>query len=444
MKRILVFLFLLLSAPAFADDRTDLQTEIDALAGAGGGTVYLEPREYRLTQTPGTFYSLVLPGNVNLVGAGEGLTLLTQENGAGASQRLLYVYGKTSISDLSLFGNKAYQTADVHRAGVLVKDATEVTLRHVTSFGFTGDGLVLYSGSNITLDSVTVFDNARDGIAMTPGSVVPLVNVVLKDSKVFGNTAQQVDSEPGVSVLVSKVQVYHNTIDGTGSNDYALAVGGSGTDYRTLDWQVFDNQIVGGTLIGWAENVDFHDNHVMNSTTKSAVTVYRSSKLVTVRDNALYQTQTSAANIGVVFVSGTGIGSMPSGITISGNRITTNAPNFGMRVEVTQDILILGNYVYGASYGIYLRTTIPLYPFYFALIQGNYISGFTVAGVYAAGNTGAQLIAITLANNYLEGTGIGAVLSDAFHSTQTAVVSGNTCLNTSACITNLPPISRVF
>lgn len=443
MKRLLILLCLAWSSAAFADDRADIQAQIDLAASLGGGDVYLDSRVYVLSQTPGAYYSLVLPGNVNLIGAGRDKTLLSQAPGAGPSQRLVYAYGKTTISDLSLFGNRAYQTVDEHRAGLFVKDATQVTISRVDSYGFTGDGFVAYSGDNVTYDDVSAFDNGRNGLSLTPGGP-PLSGVAILNSHFYGNTAQQIDSEPGPSALVSRVVVRGCVIDGTGNNDYALTVGGASTAGASSTWQISDNQITNGVIIVWANSVRFYNNNVVNATTKPAVTVYRSSHLVSVNGNYLYQTQTAAPNVGVIYVAGTGSGSMPSGITISENTVVTNPTNFGVRAEGVLDVLVLGNYIYGASYGAYFRTTNAAYPLKFVLFQGNFVSGFTVAGLYLAGNTNSVLTAATVANNLFDGLGVSMILGDSYQSTQSVVVSGNTCLGPAVCMSRLPPISRVF
>lgn len=439
MKKLIILFLLLLASPVLADDRTDLQAEIDALAPTGG-VVYLEPRTYTLTQAPGQPYSLTLPGGVDLVGAGREQTLLVQADGAGASQRLIYVAGQTRVADLSLFGNKAYQTVDEHRAGLFILNSNGSVVERVDSYGFTGDGFTVYNNVyNLAFSEVAAYDNARDGLAITPagtGAVVSGVSVI--GSRFYSNAGQQLDSEPGVTALVSLVLVKDCYLDVGPSTQYALTIAGSGTATPTLSWLVKDNTINGTIETVWAERVDIVDNRGQNPTVSSSVFIYRTSKGVSVRGNDFFQIAGGTSNGTVVLVSGTS-GQQPSNIQISDNRIrSAYFPGFGVRLSGVVDAEVSGNTISGVSTGIYARSTLPVKH---VLITRNRVFGSTL-GVSLGGLGGVVFQSATVAENFIE-TGTGVSADDGYHSLVDVVLLANTCLGT-PCLTNVPTSARVF
>lgn len=439
MKKLIILLFLLFAGPALADDRTDLQTQINNLAAAGGGDLYLDAREYVLTQAPGQFYSLTLPGGVNLIGAGRDKTRLTQAPGAGLSERLIYVNGTTRVQDLSLFGNKDYQTADEHRAGLFIQNGAYSVIERVNSSGFTGDGFTVYSSvSRLTFNDVAAFSNGRDGLAITPAGTVNGIKIT--NSSFWLNAAQQIDAEPG-PVQLSDVTISGCYISG-GVSQYALAIAGYSSSYHTTDWTVIGNTIDGATDIVWAERVLFEGNRGLNWSPHPAVTVYRDSVGVTVQGNSFVQGQATVPGISGILVSGVSTVNMPSSVLVADNYLTSlYFSGYGVRLSGVTDAVISNNVVKGFPIGVYARATLP--DSRYLLIRGNRILGSTL-GISLAGQTSVALLAVVISENLIDASGIGVSVDDGYHSTKAATLIANTCLGTTTCLTNLPTGARVF
>lgn len=442
MKKFLILFLLLWSIPAVADDRTDLQAQINALAAAGGGDLYLDAREYVLTQAPGQFYSLTLPGGVNLIGAGRGKTQLTQAAGAGPSERLIYVNGTTRIQDLTLFGNHDYQTVDEHRAGLFIQNGADTIIERVDATGFTGDGFTVYNSVyRLTFSQVRAFSNGRDGIAITPSSV-GVTGLRIKDSSFWLNAAQQIDAEPGPGAPISDVTISGCWLSAGAGIQYALAIAGYNSSNHTFDWSVYGNTIDGGTDIVWGERILFYGNRGINWTTTEAVKVYRDSVGVVIEGNSFVQAQTSLAGVSGVLVSGVSAVNMPSAVLVANNYISSlYFSGYGIRLSGTTDAAISGNYIQGFPTGIYARATLP--DSRYLLIHANRIIGSTL-GVSLAGQTSVSLLAVTMSENLIDGSGVGISADDAYHSTKASQFIANTCLGTTACLTNLPTGAKVF
>lgn len=386
-----------------SDDRPALQAAID-LAAKKGIDLELEARTYTVSQVPGAYWCLDIPGHVRIHGAGEGETVLRVGAHVGPSVRLLHVTGDdVLIEDVTLDGNKREQTVDAQRHGIFAENTRRLVVRKVAAENFSGDGFYLYNGTSETMfTDVVSTANGRNGI--TFGANVD--GTTLKHSRFLGNQAQQVDSEPGGLGVVSNTTIADCLLDGAGaSDDYVLTV--SGTDMAAgHDWKIVGNTINGATFVVWASHVAFEGNIVSNSTTKAAVTIYRSSSDVRIVGNRINQTQSTTTSDAGILVLGTGTGQAPAGVLVAQNDIeVTYEKSFGIRVEGALDVTILDNRLHGsgrsAAYyaGIYLRATNDQEPFRSAVVRGNSVKSFGERGVSIHGNGQAKLLVIDVSNN---------------------------------------------
>jgi hypothetical protein len=374
------------------DDRPAIQAAI-AAARDDGGAVFFPRGEYLVSRAGSAYYALRVDG-VDLVGDGAAVTILRQAPGIAASVRLLYVTGdNVSIEDLALDGNRSAQTVSEHRHGIFATDAAGLEVRRVTARAFTGDGFYLYQGvRDAAFDDVLATGNGRNGL--TFGARV--AGAVVRYSKFVGNVAQQVDSEPGGDHVVSGVRIEGCLLDPAGiSGDYALTISGTESAVPARDWRVTGNDIRGGIFIVWAEDITIAGNIIASPNVKSAVTVQRSSRAVSVVGNGV------AGSTGL-FVQGSG-GSGPSRVLLAANRIAVAAGGIGVRADGPVDVDVVGNEIIGGAVAIRLRATVVERPFERATLIGNRASGYTRAAVEVLGSGEARLLSLQLERNELDG-----------------------------------------
>lgn len=441
------------SSASSVDDRPELEAAIRK-AVQSGGDLTLPARTYTLSPLPHAFYCLEVPGGVRIHGAGQGKTVLRMAGDAGRSVRLLKVTGDdVVIEDLTLDGNKAAQSHDKQRHGIFAQNTNRLLVRRVTAQNFTGDGFYLY---NATKDSVfdTVLATGNDRNGLTLGANVD--GTTLQHSRFADNRVQQVDSEPGGTAVVSNTTVSDCVLDAGASNDYALTVSGTPKAPGT-GWRVVGNTINGGIFVVWAEHVVIENNTGVNATSKSSVTVYRSSSDVAIRHNQFKLTQSRVRSLAGVLVQGTGPGSAPERVVVANNDIElTHEQSFGVRAEGARDVTIVDNVLRGAGRaapgyaGIALRATIPSEDFRSAVVRGNTVRNFGDRGVTIAGNGAARLRSLEITGNTFDNdSGAPAMktaisLDDNNGAAEDVVVRDNRCLHgVTAQVINVPPRARV-
>ena len=388
------------------DDRPDLQRVINE-AAKSGREVTLEARTYTLSPSPDGFFSLDIPANTHLRGAGPGKTILQLTPHAGASVRLLHASGSNIIiENLTLDGNKSQQTKDAQRHGVFAEKTTNLSIHDVVAQNFSGDGIYLFDGVKDTkVTDVSALANDRNGLTL--GANVD--GTTLLRDRFIGNKAQQVDSEPGGTGVVSHTVVRECVLDGDGrSNDYVLTISGTG-EAQGHDWTVVDNTIKGAIFVVWAKHVVIEENRISNATPKSAISIYRTSENISVTTNRIQQTQRKAKALAAVSVIGTGVGQAPSHISISANDLTiTYEDAYGVLAEGAVDVEITHNHLQGAGRpsalfaGIYLRATSAQEAFREAKITGNTIKDFGDRGISIHGNGDAKLLSVEIADNQFQ------------------------------------------
>lgn len=394
------------------DDRAVIQAAIDLVSAAGGGTVYFPDGTYRLTRYSTTSYCLMLKDNVRILGESQTGTILKQAATIAASVRLFYTTGadKATVSTITLDGNKDNNTTQEHRHGMFIDTGTNLLVENVTAQNFTGDGFYVYTGSeHLEFRSCTAKGNERNGI--TFGAQCD--DILVKGCTFNTNAVQQVDFEPAVSAIVSNVDIVGNTIDGTGSNDYAIAIGGAANDALSLADGITatGNTITGAARMVWCKNVVFSGNTITNSTTKSSVEVYRHTENIEVLNNSIDGTDTITSSIAGVLIQGTGVGDAPTNVTVKGNTITVDkSDQFGIRAEGCISVYLEENDITGAGVtsslnsGIYVRATVEAEDFDIAVVKNNTIRNFGNFGVGIFGTGVSVINSLTVNENTIEDT----------------------------------------
>lgn len=368
------------------DDVGAFQSAIDACAGAGGGTVLVPNGRYVIGERVGTYGSLTLATNVQLRGETRAGAVLVQAPGVAASHSLIYTGGgaDVSVTDLTLDGNRAAQTADEHRHGLVATGSAHLRVERVTAQGFTGDGFYVSNGVvDAAFRDVRSSDNTRNGLTLGPSAIgLQVRGVSISGSQFLRNGAQQVDSEPGPLARIADVRLSDSLIDPEGaSSDYALTISGSNISNKGSEWSVHGNRINGAVVVVWTDDVTLTGNIITNPTTKPAIFIYRASSRVAVVGNQIALTNPSATSEGAVRMAGTaGEGQQPDDVLIAGNGIRTSfASNLGVDMHGGKRAAIVGNSIVGAGVssgwvGVRVRGSVPVAS---VLVTGNSIRNFS-------------------------------------------------------------------
>lgn len=390
------------------DDRTAIQSAIDACYAQGGGRVYVPPGTYRLTRNGTNSYCLLLKSGVELFGASARASVLKMANSTATSVRLIYTTGAddAALSDLTLDGNKSNQTVNEQRHGIFATTCNRLRVSRVISKNFTGDGFYLYAGANGSVFSECyVTANDRNGI--TFGAT--LNDCTLTACIFSGNVAQQVDSEPGSGSIVSDIRILGCTLDGAGvSSEYVLTCSGDGGSTSGTGWQVIGNTLRGPTRIGRITHGSFIGNKVYNGTDLPGFDVYKYAKSVTIADNTIQQTITTGNEPGIGMLGSNG--DYPDDIVVEGNAImVASAAAYGISAEGCTSVTINNNTIEGTGVfdslaaGIVVRATNSTY-FRSAVVVGNTIRNFGDIGISIRGNTAlsATISALDVSHNVVE------------------------------------------
>lgn len=389
------------------DDRPAIQEAINACAAADGGTVTVPNGLYTLTKAPGSYTCLTLESGVHLQGESRGGTILQQVAGIEASVAMFWTNAAvdSSITDITLDGNKALQTVSTHRHGLFTKyGSTRLTIERVTSQNFTGDGFYLYNGAfDSTFRDVRSAHNDRNGITLSTSATLGTIDGVnILDSQFVGNAAQQIDSEPGPDIVIRNIHVSGCLLDSLSSpetTDYVMTIAGGNTAGSGDGWTAINNRINGPVLVVWFRNVVLANNVIRNPSAKASVWIYRSSSSVLVTGNYIENTTTELGGNtkGVIDVIATGVGNQPDDIVVTGNVIKANHPAFmGIQMTGVLRATVTGNSFFGGGAspfyaGMRVRAT---YPVKSIILTGNNVRNF-VKGIDVVTPSNLQTMVVT-------------------------------------------------
>jgi hypothetical protein len=417
-------------------DRETIQSLLDANAG---GIVTLPNGTYTLERAGTTFGCLFPPTGVTLRGESrDGVVLLMAPGTADSIQLIRPAGADVRIENLTLDGNRANQAASLNmqRHGVFCKQAPRCSVVGVTARAFTGDGFYFYDGSDDPLVSdCLAIDNQRNGLTLGGGTT----GGVFRNSQFLGNGAEQFDSEGGVPI--NNVTITGCTMDALGaSNDFVLTMTGHTADTRSSGWTVTGNVVNGPVLAVYITDVLYARNAGINPTTKPSVFIYRSCDRIRIEDNQIHATGPNASSEGaMVHVLGTSSLQMPGGVRVSGNKLTTVQPQYGVSAIAVRDIEISDNAITGAGgskSGVYVRTILEPVE---AIIERNTISDF--AGGYSVrlgGNGAAQIKRIEINGNTFKGAACALYLNSGYNEARDVTQSCNVAVDGLTMVTHPP------
>lgn len=319
-----------------SDSRLAIQASLDL-----GGDVYIPEGVFSVGRA-GTNYHCLLASIAGTRIHGPG-TL--RQLAVAASVSLLKVPAdRVTVDGITL--TAVPQPPDAgHRHGIFSSGA-RLTVSHVTSSGFTGDGFYLYTSRDARLIDCNGLDNGRNGLSM--GAQVDGVTVI--GGRYEGNAAQQIDSEPGAGATVNSVVLTGVTL--VGGDDYALTISGSGNASRSHSWAVSGCHISGGIFIVWADDVTIAGCVIDGIGPTPRVKVYRECHNIGVTGCTISAPHLTTSTPAVDIVA-TGAEQAPDWVGITGCTIT--AP-VALRCSGTSSALVTANILKGITV---LRTTLP-------------------------------------------------------------------------------------
>jgi len=137
----------------------DIQVAVDAVATAGGGTVYVPEGDFDFDIDPSKTYlgypvGVLIPGGVSVIGQGKDRTILRQTVNPPTDSRMFYVDGLNGMPvrisgikfwghvDLSGYAAPQEGEDDITQRGVYILRATDFRVDHCSFVDFAGTGVV--------------------------------------------------------------------------------------------------------------------------------------------------------------------------------------------------------------------------------------------------------------------------------------------------------------
>lgn len=291
-----------------ANQTAVIQSALDQVAAAGGGTVSLSAGAWTVSGTGKAADGCLRVGsNTILEGAGQGQTVLSLADGSSAVTGIIRTDSGRTLSDgtvttvnavtlrnLTIDGNSAGTTGDVDgfycgpKPGTSQADTNitidSVEIRNCSRYGFDPheqtigltitnssahhnglDGIIVDFCTDVTLANNTVFANGRHGINIVSGSSdVQIIDNIVTDNGVSGIVIQTGDNE--IRAWTSDVTVSGGVVSGNGSfgidahhardvaisgvallNNGSFGITLAGTDGATLTGNTFAGN--GGTTL---------------------------------------------------------------------------------------------------------------------------------------------------------------------------------------------------
>ena len=202
-------------------DAAGIQPAIDAVAQAGGGTVYLPAGVYFLTKKVG------VRSNVALVGDGMDHTILRWDPNPGTVVDNMMSNQNTSgnsgfqIRDMTLDGGGRTSATDASCCfGLRLRNVWDAYVINVAAdghskdgfyLGFVSNGGVMKGVTNTRLSGCRARQNGRNGIAITFGSGNVVDGCRVEDNN-RGEAVAGIDLEPDAGLAVTNNRIVSNTV----------------------------------------------------------------------------------------------------------------------------------------------------------------------------------------------------------------------------------------
>lgn len=198
------------------DDNVQIQAAIDAVATAGGGTVFIKKGTYVIGAG---IFTDVGQDNVHIIGEGMGATILQAKAALPTSNAILSLNESyCSVRNLTIDGNKTNQTTQNHiglglnhfyNSSITDISAIEVEIKNINRNASNGMGIYGGDGSNFTISNCYVHDCEGIGVYMEDVDYA-----FVADTRSKSNTLQGFNLSGGTNNKFSNCVALSNTLDG--------------------------------------------------------------------------------------------------------------------------------------------------------------------------------------------------------------------------------------
>jgi len=138
----------------------DIQAAVDAVVAAGGGTVYVPEGDFEFdidpnkTDSHGYIVGVIIPGGINIFGAGKDKTILRQPKNPPRNSRMFHVDGKNNLpvrisgikfiacTNLTGYENPIDGEDAITQRGICLLRVTDFRVDHCSFIDFSGTGVI--------------------------------------------------------------------------------------------------------------------------------------------------------------------------------------------------------------------------------------------------------------------------------------------------------------
>ena len=333
------------------DDTKAIQNCIDAVAGKGGGIVYIPNGTY-LVSRPLSAKAIVLQArsNVSLMGESREGTIikLASHQRAFSWMVLLTEVNSINIQNLTFDGNVnnqidstkpiSYNNPDEHLAGLFLDNASQVRIINCKIINTGGDGIgirgVLIPSTSVTIDSCYFDNNYREGIALGSG----FKNITIHNCY-FGESIKHdpIHTEPEEGLFVGNCIIENNEIN----NQHRLTVSGSRAGLQATGFIIKHNSFQGTSMyLTNTSNVEISGNDFNQPVGYPAITIFKKNNGVMVENNVISVINDAAITMAY------SANEYPKNVTIIDNKINCGSLNTAcINIRGGDNIKIINNFI---------------------------------------------------------------------------------------------------
>lgn len=388
----------------------NIQVAIDDL-GAQGGTVWLPPKVYTLTQD-----KVFIRNNIRLTGSGIGSTILKKADGTSGYPLWAEYVENFTISDLTIDGNRH---AGAQGNGLMVRASENFIIENVHIKSPSGGGLGIIRSENGFISKVLVNDVGQwQGIGGLQST-----NIVFSDCIVWNVTQDFGAAFSGVqNSTVNNLIVYDsnygikvddddaNTMltENTEFNNIHVSVTGTGDGLKLLQQKNnnYNNVFVSGGQTGlrvWptVSNINMNNIHVEDSITRG----------IMIEGNKIQMNNVLIKNPGTYGLS------LVSGENIGLTSIKVETPGSENRIVDSSNVLISeSSFSEGGAYGLRISNSQDV------IVKNSLMKNNVLEGILVDGSSGS-VSNFMLSDNIVTENSKGIAVTD--HAHENYIITNN-------------------
>ena len=299
---------------AVGDGTTDDSVAIRAALAAAspGDTVVFPNGTYVASQDGSNAWCFMVPEGLTIAGPG---TVKLADSSAEWVRVFHVATDNVTFDGLGIDGNKANNSTQEHRHGIMVDGVTGFTARNCRIVDCTGDGILLGTSTRCEVIGNYMTGHERNAVTLYADVVSTSTSHVRIVDNYLNCAVQPVDSEPENSATVDDVVVSGNEL--ISDADYGITLVGGAR------WAVTGNNIAGGVYVIGVDQATVSGNSIDGTVNAYAdnsavVDVWGEVTNLALSNNTIKTTQAGQMGVYVVEVTGE-----DNGIVIANNVIST-------------------------------------------------------------------------------------------------------------------------